>query len=317
MTYLFFDIECADGDFKICEFGYVITDESFNILTKKNILINPQCSFNLTGREGQKDLILSYPYEEYYKHPTFEEMHDNIRFLMTRDDMMIFGHAVKNDIGFLDKSCRYRKVDRFDYVAYDTQKILRDFSRVNKIPRSLDKAFLEIVPEEERQGLIPHRACDDAEETMLVLKWMTKALGFTVKDIVDACPDCKVHAFEYLVWKKENDRKRQATIREKAALKKGNEIFRTFFEPYQRMWEDPNNVGKFVTLSMRLKQNEKALTKAISLIGGSQFVPVEKTPGSDYLIALDSEDIVFIQESLRHPYSGRVLTLEEFAELAK
>ena len=54
MRYLFFDIECADGNFKICEFGYVITDESFNILTKKNILINPQCRFNLTGRKGKR-----------------------------------------------------------------------------------------------------------------------------------------------------------------------------------------------------------------------------------------------------------------------
>lgn len=317
MRYLFFDIECADGNFKICEFGYVITDENFNILAKKNILINPQCRFNLTGREGQEDLILSYPYEEYYKYPTFEDMYDNIRFLMTRDDLTIFGHAVKNDIGFLDKSCLYRKVDRFDYVAYDTQKILRAFSKVNKIPSSLDKAFLELVPEEERQGLIDHRACDDAQETMLVLKWMTKELGFTVKDIIDACPECRVHAFEYLAWKKENERKKQATLREKAALKKGKETFGAFLEPYQGMWEDPNNVGRFVTVSMRLKQNAKALEQAMLLIKGSQFVPVGKTLGSDYLIALDSEDIAFMQESMRHPYNGRMLTLEEFAELVK
>ena len=33
MRYLSFDIECCDGR-SICEFGYVITDESFNIIEK-------------------------------------------------------------------------------------------------------------------------------------------------------------------------------------------------------------------------------------------------------------------------------------------
>lgn len=31
MRYLFFDIECCDGE-NICEFGYVITDEKFQTL---------------------------------------------------------------------------------------------------------------------------------------------------------------------------------------------------------------------------------------------------------------------------------------------
>ena len=34
MRYLFFDIECCNGR-NICEFGYVITDDKFNILEKK------------------------------------------------------------------------------------------------------------------------------------------------------------------------------------------------------------------------------------------------------------------------------------------
>lgn len=34
MRYLFFDIECCNGR-DICEFGYIITDDKFNILEKK------------------------------------------------------------------------------------------------------------------------------------------------------------------------------------------------------------------------------------------------------------------------------------------
>ena len=37
MNYLYFDIECCDGK-HICSFGYVITDENFNILEKKILL---------------------------------------------------------------------------------------------------------------------------------------------------------------------------------------------------------------------------------------------------------------------------------------
>ena len=42
MKYLFFDIECAncfEGKGKICEFGYVLTDEAFNEIESKEIII--------------------------------------------------------------------------------------------------------------------------------------------------------------------------------------------------------------------------------------------------------------------------------------
>ena len=40
MKYLFFDIECAncyDGVGKICEFGYVLTDEYFTVLEEESL----------------------------------------------------------------------------------------------------------------------------------------------------------------------------------------------------------------------------------------------------------------------------------------
>ena len=58
MRYLAFDIECCDGK-HICEFGYVITDEKYNIIKKSVITINPESKFNLVGRPGGRDLYLS------------------------------------------------------------------------------------------------------------------------------------------------------------------------------------------------------------------------------------------------------------------
>lgn len=39
MRHLFFDIECAYGNRAICEYGYVLTDEKFNAIRKRNILM--------------------------------------------------------------------------------------------------------------------------------------------------------------------------------------------------------------------------------------------------------------------------------------
>jgi flagellar basal body rod protein FlgG len=44
VKYLFFDLEFAnsrDGKPKICEFGYVVTDEGFRVLSRGNLIIDP------------------------------------------------------------------------------------------------------------------------------------------------------------------------------------------------------------------------------------------------------------------------------------
>lgn len=64
MRYLAFDIECCDGK-HICEFGYVITDEKYNIIKKSVITINPESKFNLVGRPGGRDLYLSFSEEQF------------------------------------------------------------------------------------------------------------------------------------------------------------------------------------------------------------------------------------------------------------
>ena len=77
MNYLIFDIECCDGK-HICEFGYVITNEKFEVLDKQVLTINPEKPFNLTGRKNQDDLILFFSQEEYYNGPTFPTFYDKI-----------------------------------------------------------------------------------------------------------------------------------------------------------------------------------------------------------------------------------------------
>ena len=315
MRYVFFDIECADGCFRICEFGYVITDEQFNVLTKNNILINPKCKFHLTGRDGQKDLILSYPEEEYLKHKPFRDMYDNIKYLMTQKDIMIFGHAVDNDISFLNSCCNFYKVEPFDYVTYDIQKMLPVFSRANKQYTALEKAFVEIVPDEERANLIAHRAADDAYETMLVLKHMTRQLQFSVPEIIDSCPGCRIQAFQCVEKKKEKNREKQLKKQLKARIRKANEYLLPFYAECKDSSDNDGCIGKFVSISLELKLSQESLGKVVALVRSSSFLLVNNSYDSDFLIAKDEEEIGSLKEKMRKPYSGKIITITEFEDM--
>ena len=57
----------------LCEFGYVYTNEKFEILKKDLILINPKKKFKLVGRKKHSDLVLAFKEEEYQKAPTLEK----------------------------------------------------------------------------------------------------------------------------------------------------------------------------------------------------------------------------------------------------
>jgi hypothetical protein len=81
MKYLFFDIECAncfDGKAKICEFGYVLTDEKFNVLQEDTFQINPRSKFDKLGFK-KRGIKLAYPYEYYYNQPDFKCFYEKIK----------------------------------------------------------------------------------------------------------------------------------------------------------------------------------------------------------------------------------------------
>lgn len=50
MKYLFIDIKCANLYLRICEFGYVLTDDNFNIIEQKAIPMKPGRPTSQTGK---------------------------------------------------------------------------------------------------------------------------------------------------------------------------------------------------------------------------------------------------------------------------
>lgn len=174
MRLVFFDIECASvykTCAKICAFGYVVCDENFNILEKEDILINPKGRFNLTDRKGEKGIVLPYEYSEFKKQPAFPKVYPRIKALLEDKESVVLGHAVLNDVKYLNLETRRFKLPSFKFSFADSQlffmALVNDYSR---------QFGLEHIAEELKVEFTPHRAVDDAYATMRVVEAISKKL---------------------------------------------------------------------------------------------------------------------------------------------
>ena len=173
MKLLFFDIECAGVHktyAKICVFGYVLCDEKFNILEKEDILINPRGKFELTDRKGEKGIVLPYEYEEFKKQPAFPKIYSRIKELLQDEDTRVLGHAVLNDVKYLNLECRRFRLPALKYSFADSQLLFMSFK--NDFSH---QCGLEHIAEELGVDFTPHRALDYADATMRIVEAMCKA----------------------------------------------------------------------------------------------------------------------------------------------
>lgn len=79
MKYLFFDIECAncfDRKGKIFSFGYVLTDEKFNVLEpREDILVDPDAPFDWYVAKK----MMAYDKKEFRTKPRFDRIYPRIK----------------------------------------------------------------------------------------------------------------------------------------------------------------------------------------------------------------------------------------------
>lgn len=195
MRYLSFDIECAncfEGTGKICEFGYVITDEKFNILDRKIYLINPNDQFDWYVTKK----LLSYKKSEYLASPDYRIVYNQIRRLFNEKDIFIIGHTINKDAKYLNDESKRYNLPFLNYKFFDVKQIYKYF-----IGRS-GKAFgvsdmckdLDIeLPEHE------HKSDDDAYAALMILKEICSRTELSVKDIIDKCEKCKGETNEGVV----------------------------------------------------------------------------------------------------------------------
>ena len=185
MRYLFFDQEFATskgGNVKICEFGYVITDENFNVIKRDNLIIDPYIlREEWDWRVVRK--ILHRKVKEYESKPRFNEYYYEIKDLIESADY-VFGHSLNNDVKALNCECKRYNLPSIDFEFYDVKYIYRELSGTKK-EKSLE-ALLEEFKVEGEDAL--HDAECDAYDTMLVLKKIVEDFNTSVKELIDVCP---------------------------------------------------------------------------------------------------------------------------------
>ncbi|CDE72959.1 exonuclease [Acidaminococcus sp. CAG:917] len=182
MSYLFFDIECCDGK-HMCSFGYVVCDEKMRVLKKEDILINPEYPFRLARKGFEPEIKLAYPPEVFAEQPNFSFFYDKIKELVLSSDMVL-GHAVTNDVRFLNIACSQYKLQQWKYCALDTQKVFAQLTRSQNMS-------LEHIAEKTGVSIKHlHKSDDDAELTMEAFKAVLKKIKMTPEEIAEICPTC-------------------------------------------------------------------------------------------------------------------------------
>jgi DNA polymerase III alpha subunit (gram-positive type) len=184
MRLLSFDIECAKvykNYSPICNFGYVIYDEHFNLIEKKDLVINPNSSFKLEGRKGREDIHLFYSKKEYQKAKSFKFFYNKIKNILENDNQVIVNHAVMNDIIYLNNECKRYHLPIIDFKAYDTMILYQELMNykgsisLENISKSLIESF----------DFISHKADEDANAAMLCFIRSCELLDLKPKQILE------------------------------------------------------------------------------------------------------------------------------------
>ena len=185
MKYLFFDLEYATskgGNIKICEFGYVVTDHNFRILTRDNMIINP----NIMRDEWDWRVvrkILTRRISEYEANPEFDYYYDEIVKLIKEADY-IFGHTLNGDARALNCNCQRYGLPSIDFKFYDIKEFYKQYNSSKN-----DTSVVNILNDLEIEGEEgEHDAEVDAVNTMYEFKAMLQRLEMTAQELIDICP---------------------------------------------------------------------------------------------------------------------------------
>lgn len=179
MQFVAFDLESTDGYFSsgnICEFGYCIADEKFNIIEQRNILIRPISKVN----NAYYRLKLAYPLKLYYSSPSFVENYAKIGTILQKSNCVVLGHAIHNDIVGINSACKINTLPAFNFCFVDTQVLYSIFKKMPTV------CSLVKIAEEIGVTFNHHRADEDAKLSLFTLKYICEKEGLTFNQLMAA-----------------------------------------------------------------------------------------------------------------------------------
>ena len=179
---LFFDTECANCNnhiAKICEFGYVLTDDDLNIIETNNLLINPRDKFNTYGFK-KAGIQLSYKTSVYQSSPDLKERYSKIKALLTNPNTVVYGFSTQSDADYLLTDFKRNSLPQINFEFYDVKSLFEVYlERTGKL--SLDSIYAESGME--NGDIVHHEARNDAFMTLACFKYFLKITGKKSSDI--------------------------------------------------------------------------------------------------------------------------------------
>lgn len=176
MRILSFDIESCNGnprEASLCSFGYVVSDENFNVIEKKDILVNPVPKRFTLGNAWGKGIKLAYPEKQFRNSPLFVEVYEQIKELFDSADLIV-GFSIINDLNYINCACCYYQLNNYSFEFIDVQDIYAILHNGER--SSLDKIMKNYCVDFE-----VHRSDEDAYATLILLKKMCEESS---KDII-------------------------------------------------------------------------------------------------------------------------------------
>ncbi len=227
MNYVFFDIECANclnGEGKMCSFGYVLADDRFNVIKKKDILMNPSAKFMLGNAKTGEGIKLAYPLFKFERQHTFPHYYKEIKNLLEDKNNLCFGFAVAQDVSYLSYSCRRYDLPVIDFSFFDIQKFEKLIHKRKDIS-GLDS----LIEEYHLEAYTYHRSDDDALMTMEVFHSIIETENINVMDAINKYPSALNETERFL--EEQETRKKQKLIKKKH-LEKIHQFFDSPHQPF-------------------------------------------------------------------------------------
>lgn len=313
MKFLFFDTECSNcfnGIGKVCEFGYILTDENFKVKVKYEIPMSPgrgsNNKFHLKAYGKHKPISLAFDESYYYTQPEFDYYYEEIKKLMEDKDTICFAWSSDNDIQHLYNSCvRYNK-EPFKYICYDIQKIFGKYIETSK-QKSLKESCLHLVGATKMMDIQEHLSSDDSKMAMLILEKICELKNIDVLTLLQESDYAKDDSIEYM----NNFNKH----------KKEKEIIKTNIALYRRIEEEdkaklllPEYENKRFRIYSDIIHKEIDLPNIIETIHNRGGIFVRDLKLIDFFIIYKDNETLTIGEEALKQFKGQFIFLEDLIE---
>lgn len=183
MKYVFYDAESIDKEHKCSfTFGYLVTDENFNILVpKEDIVFNVDIpKENWDWRAIKNVLKGSYNEKDFMSKKTFPQVYSKIKRLLEGDDILCVGFEVNEDVKYLLGNCNKYELEPINFKYIDLRDVIRFLTGEKS-----SSLILEYIKYLHKPYFGIHKSCNDAEMTMLILKEILMLYKKTLSKILD------------------------------------------------------------------------------------------------------------------------------------